>query len=101
MLYTALNEYDCYDGYLWAPFDALLNVPRLQKFNQDRFWYHSPWGEFIHNPASESAEANRHAPPSKISPDPAQNLSESWRGWGLDWWSVAMILSLNITQQVF
>jgi hypothetical protein len=90
MLYTALKEYSCgYDGYLWAPFDTFLNIPRLQKFDQDRFWYHSPWGEYVLNPAFESVEANaeksRHPPPLKVSPDPVLNVSETWR-WGSDWW---------------
>ena len=42
MLYTVLRDpkYSCYAGYLWAPFDTLLNVPRLQLFDQDRVWYH-------------------------------------------------------------
>ena len=81
-----MREYDCgYDGYLWAPFDTLLNVPRLELFDQDRFWYHSPWGEFVPNPAL--VYSDRHAPPAKISPDlNSANLSESWRGWGEDWW---------------
>jgi hypothetical protein len=95
MLYTALKEHECYDGYLWAPFDTLLNVPRLQQFDQDRFWYHSPWGEIVHNPAFESADGTRHAPPAIISPDSAQNVSESW-SWQQDWWSVAIILSVYI-----
>ncbi|KAI0280156.1 kinase-like domain-containing protein [Russula brevipes] len=34
MLYTTLQEHPCYKGYLWAPFNTLLNVPRLQLFNQ-------------------------------------------------------------------
>ena len=53
MLYTVLRDpkYSCYAGYLWAPFDTLLNVPRLQLFDQDRVWYHSPFAEFVPNPA--------------------------------------------------
>lgn len=90
MLYTALREYPCYDGYLWAPFDTLLNVPRLQQFDQDLFWYHSPFGQYVPNVALGSPEDNwnssRHAPPANISPDPALNLTEGWRGWGPDWW---------------
>ena len=90
MLYTALMEHDCYDGYLWAPFDALLNVPRLQQFDQDLFWYHSPFGEYVPNVAlgDEDVNANKshHPPPLNISPDPAIDLSQTWRGWGPDWW---------------
>ncbi|KAF8558316.1 hypothetical protein OG21DRAFT_1405230 [Imleria badia] len=90
MLYTALREYDCYDGYLWVPFDTLLNVPRLQQFNQSLFWYHSPWGQPVPNLAlGDLSEAGlnmgRHAPPAMISPDPTLNLTETWRGWGPDW----------------
>ncbi|EPQ54498.1 hypothetical protein GLOTRDRAFT_77044, partial [Gloeophyllum trabeum ATCC 11539] len=51
MLYTALTQHPCYKGYLWAPFDALLNVPRLTLFDQERFWYHSFAGEYVWNPA--------------------------------------------------
>lgn len=91
MLYTALQEHDCYDGYLWAPFDTLLNIPRLQQFNQRLFWYHSPWGIPVLNPALGDMghglmNKNRHAPPAMVSPDPSLNLTENWRGWGLDWW---------------
>lgn len=90
MLYTAMREYDCYDGYLWAPFDTLLNIPRLQQFDQNLFWYHSPFGEYVYNPALGDEAANRnktrHAPPANISPDPALNLTATWRHWGPDWW---------------
>ncbi|KAF8440820.1 hypothetical protein L210DRAFT_3399850 [Boletus edulis BED1] len=90
MLYTALREYDCYDGYLWVPFDTLLNVPRLQQFNQSLFWYHSPWGQIVPNPAfgnhtEPGLNISRHAPPAMISPDTSINLTETWRGWGPDW----------------
>ncbi|KAI0269812.1 hypothetical protein BC834DRAFT_863487 [Gloeopeniophorella convolvens] len=88
MLYTALQEHPCYDGYLWAPFDTLLNVPRLQLFDQRRFWYHSPFARYVHNPAlGREAERNAsyHAPSARISPDPA-NMTTPWKGWGEDWW---------------
>ncbi|KAJ7029402.1 hypothetical protein C8F04DRAFT_1187800 [Mycena alexandri] len=66
MLYQAMVENDCgYDGYIWAPFDTFLNVPRLQQLDKSRFWYHPPWGEFVPNPASKL-----HAPAALISPDP-------------------------------
>ncbi|KAI6114180.1 hypothetical protein F5141DRAFT_1213305 [Pisolithus sp. B1] len=74
------------------PFDTLLNVPRLQQFNQSLFWYHSPWGQPVPNPAigdlhdEATLDRSRHAPAANISPDPSLNLTESWRGWGLDWW---------------
>ncbi|KAF7797455.1 hypothetical protein EIP86_008652 [Pleurotus ostreatoroseus] len=90
MLYTAMNEHDCYDGYLWAPFDTLLNVPRLQQFDQNLFWYHSPFGQYVSNPAlggtAANADKTRHPPPANISPDPAVNLTATWTHWGPDWW---------------
>ncbi|KAG9315655.1 hypothetical protein JVU11DRAFT_3300 [Chiua virens] len=90
MLYTALREYDCYDGYLWVPFDTLLNIPRLQQFNQSLFWYHSPWGHPVPNLALGNLtepylNISRHAPPAMISPDPFINLTQTWKGWGPDW----------------
>ena len=92
MLYTAMNEYDCYDGYLWAPFDTLLNIPRLQQFDQRYFWYHSPFAQYVPNAALGNEVVNQnismHPPPLNISPDPALNLTEGWRGWGPDWWYV-------------
>ena len=89
MLYTAMSEHPCYDGYLWAPFDTLLNVPRLQLFDQDRFWYHSPFGRYVPNSAldpSAMSNASYHAPPANISPDPAD--MPPWKGWLEDWWYV-------------
>lgn len=88
MLYTVMRDHDCYEGYLWAPFDTLLNVPRLQQFQKDRFWYHSPFGEFVPNPALGSGWNNRtrHPPALNISPDPAGNYSQIYRGWSTDWW---------------
>ncbi|KAG2060609.1 hypothetical protein BDR06DRAFT_979380 [Suillus hirtellus] len=86
MLYTALQEQDCYDGYLWVPFDTLLNIPRLEKFDQELFWYHSPWGLPVFNPAQDSSLGlGLHAPPVNVSPDPSINLTETWKGWGSDW----------------
>ena len=94
MLYTVLTtppySNGCYNGYLWAPFDTLLNVPRLQKFDQNKTWYFSPWGEYVPNIAmNESALTNAsfHAPPARISPDPAaKNLTEDYKGWWVNWW---------------
>ncbi|KAI6027519.1 hypothetical protein BKA83DRAFT_4230148 [Pisolithus microcarpus] len=79
MLYTALQDNECFEGYLWAPFDTLLNVPRLQQFNQSLFWYHSPWGQPVPNPAfgdmyhEATLDRSRHAPVANISPDPSLN----------------------------
>ena len=92
MLYTALQEHPCYDGYLWAPFDTLLNVPRLQLFDQDKFWYHSPFGRYVPNRALDPSairNASYHAPPANISPDP-HNMTTPWKGWGEDWWYVTI-----------
>ena len=70
MLYTAMNEYDCYDGYLWAPFDTLLNIPRLQQFDQRYFWYHSPFAQYVPNAALGDEVVNQnvsmHPPPLNI-----------------------------------
>jgi hypothetical protein len=91
MLYTAMQEHPCYDGYLWAPFDTLLNVPRLQLFDQRKFWYHSPFGRYVPNPAldpSANGNASFHAPPANISPDPANVVVTPWKGWREDWWYV-------------
>ncbi|KAF4577154.1 hypothetical protein EYR36_005141 [Pleurotus pulmonarius] len=86
MLYTAMMEHNCYDGYLWAPFDTLLNIPRLQLFDQTKFWYYSPWGKYVPNPQVKAdGNGGKHAPPARISPDPALNLTESWQGWAKDW----------------
>lgn len=90
MLYTAMDAHPCYEGYLWAPFDTLLNIPRLQQFNQDYFWYHSPFGTYVPNIAlgDEVVNADRahHAPPANISPDPEIDLTSTWRGWQHGWW---------------
>jgi hypothetical protein len=88
MLYTALKEYPCYDGYLWAPFDTLLNLPRLQQFDQQKAWYHSPFGQYSYNPklGDNNEKPDWHPPTANISPDPTLNLTENWRGWGPDWW---------------
>ncbi|KAJ7368748.1 hypothetical protein DFH08DRAFT_832146 [Mycena albidolilacea] len=91
MLYQAMAENPCgYDGYLWAPFDTFLNVPRLQQFDKTRFWYHSPWAQYVANPAiPEAAEdKTRHArplAPATDAPDaypenPADRYNQNW------WW---------------
>ncbi|KAF8501014.1 hypothetical protein F5888DRAFT_1324947 [Russula emetica] len=103
MLYTALQEHPCYDGYLWAPFDTLLNVPRLQLFDQNKFWYHSPFGRYIPNPAldrSADRDPSYHAPPANISPDPA-NMTTPWKGWGEDWWWGSPYVGLPVCMQAY
>ncbi|KAF7356315.1 hypothetical protein MVEN_00963800 [Mycena venus] len=88
MLYQVMSENDCgYDGYLWAPFDTFLNVPRLQQFDQTRFWYHSPWAQYVPNPALNAE--NKHAPPlapSSPAPDPYPANPEDIRNYTW-WWS--------------
>ncbi|TCD62315.1 hypothetical protein EIP91_007082 [Steccherinum ochraceum] len=105
MLYTALDAYPCYDGYLWAPFDTLLNIPRLQQFDQKYFWYHSPFGTYVPNPAlgDEITNANksRHAPPLLFSPDPDLNLTETWKGWQTDWWWGDPHVGLDVCMRAF
>jgi len=103
MLYTALQEHPCYDGYLWAPFDALLNVPRLQLFDQNKYWYHSPFGRYIPNPALDRSAArypSYHAPPANISPDPA-NMTTPWKGWGEDWWWGSPYVGLSVCMRAY
>lgn len=103
MLYTAMRQHDCYDGYLWVPFDTLLNIPRLQQFDQRYFWYHSPWGEFVPNIALGSARDNsdksRHPYPANISPDPQINLTETWRGVWEDWWYASFLPFLQFSAE--
>lgn len=104
MLYTAMRQQNCYDGYLWVPFDTLLNIPRLQQFDQRYFWYHSPWGEFVPNPAFKNAQdtnRSRHAPPAKISPDPQIKLTETWRGVWDDWWWGDPHVGLEVCMRAF
>ncbi|KAN0139853.1 hypothetical protein V8E53_002515 [Lactarius tabidus] len=103
MLYSAMQEHPCYDGYLWAPFDTLLNVPRLQLFDQNKFWYHSPFGRYVPNPALDPSAMNNetlHAPPAKISPDPA-DMPTPWKGWGDDWWWGSPYVGLPVCMPAF
>lgn len=76
MLYTVLDQHvapeDCYNGYLWAPFDTFLNIPRLAQFAQDKIWYHSPFAQYVDNVAL--VNMSKHAPPARISPDPYGNV---------------------------
>ncbi|EJC97894.1 uncharacterized protein FOMMEDRAFT_162234 [Fomitiporia mediterranea MF3/22] len=108
MLYTVLTtppySTNNYTGYLWAPFDMLLNVPRLQKFNQDRIWYFSPWGEYVPNRAvSLDLWSNKsyHAPPARISPDPEMDWNQTYRGWWLDWWWGDPHYGIPVCKQAF
>lgn len=84
MLYTAVKDYPCYSGYLWAPFDAFLNVPRLAQFPQDKIWYHSPFGEYIPNRAS-STDPNLHSDPAHISDKSIGEYLEENIVWGAKW----------------
>lgn len=81
MLYTALQGYDCSDSYLWVPFDTLLNIPRSQEFDQKFFWYHFSMGLTCQ---TNSMNITLHTPPANVCPDPSVNLTETWKGWGLD-----------------
>jgi hypothetical protein len=103
MLYTALQEHPCYDGYLWAPFDTLLNIPRLQLFDQSKFWYHSPFGRYVPNPAldpSTNGNASFHAPAANISPDPAK-MTTPWKGWSEDWWWGSPYVGLSVCMEAY
>jgi hypothetical protein len=86
MLYTAVMENPCYAGYLWAPFDAFLNVPRLAQFPQDMMWYHSPFGRYVPNPAQNGSTL--HSLPASISTKPPEVYAEEARSWGgtSEWW---------------
>jgi len=107
MLYQVMSENDCgYDGYLWAPFDAFLNVPRLQQFNKTRFWYHSPWAQYVPNPALNivdvSAQNNQHAPPlapATRSPDPYPENPEDIHKY--DWWWGNKVYGLEVCVPAF
>ncbi|KAJ7479116.1 hypothetical protein FB451DRAFT_1395716 [Mycena latifolia] len=86
MFYTAVKDYPCYAGYLWAPFDALLNVPRLMQFPQDSIWYHSPFAQrFVPNPVA----VEKHPPAAKISertPHEYAREAGAWGATGFWWW---------------
>ncbi|KAJ7912217.1 hypothetical protein B0H13DRAFT_2660188 [Mycena leptocephala] len=56
MLYTAMKDHPCYAGYLWAPFDALLNPQAL----------HAP-------------------PPAWVSKQTAEEYYLEANAWGTDW----------------
>ncbi|KAF8608796.1 hypothetical protein BDV93DRAFT_518846 [Ceratobasidium sp. AG-I] len=102
MLYTAMKENPCYDGYLWAPFDTFLNVPRLMQFKQDTIWWHSPFTNiinYVENPANKNA--SHHAPPGNIQPGPAKNLIADFKHWGPDWWWGEPHVGLQVCMPAF
>ncbi|KAJ7478909.1 hypothetical protein FB451DRAFT_1450504 [Mycena latifolia] len=85
MFYTAVKDYPCYAGYLCAPFDALLNVPRLMQFPQDSIWYHSPFARrFVPNPVG----VEKHPPAAKISERTPREYARDAGAWGATgfWW---------------
>lgn len=85
MFYTAVKDHPCYAGYLWAPFDALLNVPRLMQFPQDHIWYHSPFTQrYVPNPALP-LNSTAHAPPAMISERTPREYSDEMNAWGASW----------------
>ena len=91
MLYTAMKEHPCYSGYLWAPFDAFLNVPRLAKFDQRRIWYHSPFGEHVENVALSRVEGqdetDEHPPSANISDDTPAGYAAKFHPFGTGQWN--------------
>lgn len=93
MFYTAVKDNPCYAGYLWAPFDALLNVPRFMQFPQDQIWYHSPFTQqYIPNPAQPPGSM-RHAPPATVSEQTPKDYAADANAWGGGsvWWYVELI----------
>ncbi|KAG8906638.1 hypothetical protein FRB99_006426 [Tulasnella sp. 403] len=89
MLFTAVKDHPCYKGYLWAPFDAFLNIARLAQFPQDQIWYHSPFGHYVPNPALKSAglrDNAMHPPPASISKDTPAGYAAKFVPYGQDGW---------------
>ncbi|KAJ7252611.1 hypothetical protein C8J57DRAFT_1661716, partial [Mycena rebaudengoi] len=93
MLYTAVKDHPCYAGYLWAPFDAVLNVPRLMQFPQDKIWYHSPFTDhYVPNPAVP-ADPKKHAPAAMVMEKTANEYVVEVEQWGPgpgwhNWWDL-------------
>ncbi|KAG8929746.1 hypothetical protein FRC01_003825, partial [Tulasnella sp. 417] len=86
-----LKDNPCYSGYLWVPFDALLNIARLAQFPQERIWYHSPFGEYIPNPSLSKIKVNekatdKHPPPATVSTDTPRGYAEKFVPFGEDGW---------------
>lgn len=90
-MYTAIKDYPCYSGYLWAPFDAFLNIPRLMQFPQDQIWYHSPFGQYIPNFAWPKGD-NLHPNSAQVSKKTPEKYLEEATAWGgnpisdENWW---------------
>ncbi|KAJ7614481.1 hypothetical protein FB45DRAFT_937039 [Roridomyces roridus] len=90
MTYTAVKDHPCYSGgYLIAPFDALLNVPRLMQFPQDRIWYHTPFESvrrYVPNSAVKGVQdETMHPPGPMISERTAEEYLEESMAWGAGW----------------
>ncbi|KAG8932558.1 hypothetical protein FRC02_000936 [Tulasnella sp. 418] len=90
MLYTAVKDQPCYSGYLFAPFDAFLNIPRLAQFPQNQIWYHSPFGVHVENPAiRDTPDHTMHPPAANVSVDTPRGYAEKFRPFGQgswQWW---------------
>ncbi|KAF7324508.1 hypothetical protein MKEN_00491500 [Mycena kentingensis (nom. inval.)] len=89
MFYTAVKDHPCYAGYLWAPFDAFLNVPRLMQFPQDRIWYYTPFADirrYIPNPATGDVALRPN--PARVSELTPEEYTREMNAWGRrwDWW---------------
>jgi hypothetical protein len=92
MFYTAVKDYPCYAGYFWAPFDALLNVPRFMQFPQDHVWYHSPFTtRYVPNPA-QPAGTKKRPPPARIAERSPRDYAREAGAWGAIWvwWYVSL-----------
>lgn len=103
MFYTAVKDNPCYAGYLWAPFDALLNVPRFMQFPQDNIWYHSPLtNQYIPNPAQPgTVTVVPRPPPARISELRPHQYYEEANAWGAGWvwWSVYLLWLFLLVQR--
>ncbi|KAJ7251276.1 hypothetical protein C8J57DRAFT_671921 [Mycena rebaudengoi] len=103
MFYTAVKDHPCYAGYLWAPFDALLNVPRLAQFPQDKIWYHSPFTDhYVPNPAVP-ANATMHAPAAMVMEKTASEYVAEVEQWGSGWhgWWGELHVGLKVCMPAF
>ncbi|KAJ7438997.1 hypothetical protein FB451DRAFT_1344330 [Mycena latifolia] len=97
MFYTAVKDHPCYAGYLWAPFDALLNVPRLMQFPQERVWYHSPFARrFVPNTAQAGAAHVKRPPAAKVAERTPREYAREAAAWGATglWWEKHMGLEV-------
>ncbi|KAJ3484261.1 hypothetical protein NLI96_g5762 [Meripilus lineatus] len=86
--------------------DEDLSDPSFYKMaGRDLFWYHSPFGEYVPNIALGDGDVNanksHHPPPLNISPDPAIDLTQTWRGWGPDWWWGEPHVGLEVCMRAF